>query len=162
MIDDADGQSALDPSFFNGRLLVEIEAWNCALSVRLSSEAMPPEYRFQGGLDVTRGFDIEGRIRAPDRFKGECIRIHLLPFGPEAGEEWEEVGRLYLRRPDRPRLSATLLIPESTLALAATGLSSIWKYVHIWTFDEDTEEASVSSFSFGTTIHKNLAAWVGG
>lgn len=163
MIDSEDGETGLDPSFFDGRLLVEIEAWDCGLHVRLSSDAMPAQYRFQGGLDVTRGFDIDGRIRAPGRFKDERIYIHLLPFGPEVGEEWEEVGRLYfhpLSPPGKPPLRATLLVPETTLPLAATCLSSVWRYIHIWTFDEDSKEASVSAFGFGAKLHKNVAGWV--
>src|SRR5688572_3235834 len=109
MADSEDGEPALDPSFFDGRLLVEIEAWNCGFHVRLSSEFMPPQYRFQGGLDVTRDFDIAGRVRAPGRFKDRRISVHLLPFGPEAGEEWEECGRLYFHPhapPEKPPLRA--------------------------------------------------------
>jgi len=161
---DDHGEGSLDPGFFEGRFLVEIETWNCDLFVRLSSEAMPREYRFQGGLDLGRGFDIEGRIRAPGPYRDQRIYIYLMPFGPQR-DEWDEVGRLYFHpnRPgDKPPLSATLLIPEATLPVAATCLSSIWKYIHIWTFDEDAEEASVSGFGFDTKIHKNLAAWVDG
>lgn len=83
----------------------------------------------------------------------------MMPVGPDH-DEWDEVGRLYFSRPEMPRLSATLLIPEATIPLAATCLSSIWKYIHIWTFDADAEEASISGFSFDTAIHRNLAAWV--
>jgi len=153
----------LDPGFFDGRLLVEIEAWNCGLSVRLSSDLMPRQYRFQGGLDVTRGFDIDGRVRAPGRFKDQRIAVYLQPFGAEAGEEWDEVGRLYFhpdRAPDKPPLSGTLLVPETTLTLIAASLSSVWRYLHIWTFDEDQVEASVSSFGFDTKVHRNLETWV--
>jgi hypothetical protein len=163
MIDGEDREPAApDPSFFDGRLLVEIEAWNCALSVGLSSALMPRQYTFQSGLDVTRGFDIEGRLRAPSRYRDQRISIHLQPFGP-GREEWDEVGRLYFH-PDRPggrpQLMATLLVPEVTLSMIATCLGTSWKYIHVWTFDEDAEEASVSSFSFDTKVHKNLAAWV--
>lgn len=160
---DAHPPAHLEPGFFDGRLLVEIQAWNWGLSVRLSSDLMPRQYRFQGGLDVTRGFDIDGRVRAPGRFKDQLISVYLQPFGLEAGEEWDEVGRLYFhpeRGPDRPPLSATLLVPETILPLIATSLSSVWRYIHIWTFDEDQVEASVSSFGFDTKIHSNLEAWI--
>jgi len=155
------GDAVLDASFFEGRLLVEIEAWDCGLYVRLSSEHTPPQYRFQGGLNLSRSFSIDGRIRAPSRHRGERIHVSLLPFGPEYGSD--DVGRLYFhasRPSDRPPLSATLLIPEATLPIAATCLSSIWKYIHIWTFDEDAEQASVSAFGFDAKIHRNLATWV--
>jgi hypothetical protein len=153
------GAKILGESFFEGRLLVEIEAWNCPMFVRLSSAEMPREYTFQNGIDLGRTFDIRARVRAPAQHRGQNIYIHMTPVGPDH-DEWDEVGRLYFSRPENPRLSATLLIPEVTVPLAATCLSSIWKYVHIWTFDADAEEASVSGFSFDTTIHKNLAAWV--
>jgi hypothetical protein len=151
----------LGESFFEGRWLVEIEAWNCPLFVRLSSAEMPREYTFQNGIDLGRTIDIQARVRAPAQHRGQNIQIHLTPVGPEHNE-WDEVGRLYFSRPEQPRLNATLLIPEATVPLAATCLSSIWRYVHIWTFDADADEASVSGFSFGTKIHKNLAAWVDG
>lgn len=154
----------LDASFFKGRWLVEIEAWACTLALRLSSEDMPRQYRFQGGLDFVRGFDLEGRIRAPKAYGDVRIDIHVSPFGPEI-DEWEDVGRLYFHpegRAGKSPLTATLRIPEVSLPLAATCLNSIWKYLHIWTFDEDAEEASVSDFGFDSKIHKTLAAWVEG
>lgn len=153
------GATPLDESFFEGRLLVEIETWNCPMFVRLSSPEMPRQYTFQNGIDLGRTLDIQGRVRAPAQLRGQSLYIHMMPVGPDHNE-WDEVGRLYFSRPDSPRFSATLLVPEATIPLAATCLSSIWKYIHIWTFDADAEEASVSGFSFDTTIHKNLAAWV--
>jgi hypothetical protein len=158
-----DRPAHLEPGFFDGRVLVEIEAWNCGLSVGLSSELAPRQYCFQGGLDVTQGFDIDGRVRAPGRFRDQRVSIHLTPFGPEFGEEWDEVGRLYFhpnRAPERPPLSATLFVPQTTLPLIATCLSAVWRYIHIWTFDEDQEEASIRFFGFDNEVHKNLTAWV--
>lgn len=158
-----DDAPILDASFFEGRWLVEIEAWDCTLALGLNSDRMPREYRFQGGLDYVRGIDLEGRIRAPKAFRDDRIDIHVMPFGPEI-DEWEDVGRLYFHpggRPGKASLTATLLIPEASLSLAATCLNSIWKYLHIWTFDEDSEEASVSKFGFDKKIHRNLVAWVG-
>ena len=67
--------TTLAPSFFNGRLMVEIEGWNWALTVGLSHPSTPPRYRFQGGLMYTRGIDIAGRIRAPSIHRGKQIRI---------------------------------------------------------------------------------------
>lgn len=159
MSGEENGAKILGESFFDGRWLVEIEAWNCPLFVRLSSPEMPREHTFQNGIDLGRTFDIQTRVRAPAQHRGQNIYIHMMPVGPDH-DEWDEVGRLYFSRPEMPRLSATLLIPEATIPLAATCLSSIWKYIHIWTFDADAEEASISGFSFDTAIHRNLAAWV--
>jgi hypothetical protein len=62
--------AAPDAEFFNGRFMVEIEAWDWPIYVGISPDAIPPEYRFQGGLGYSRGIDITGRLRAPSR-RGE-------------------------------------------------------------------------------------------
>lgn len=149
----------------DGRLLVQITTWEGNLHVGLSSELTPPEHRFQGGLDYVRSFEIEGCVVAPKRHRGKSIRLWLTPFGPDmrfGPGELEEVGQLRFRprQSGKPDLSATLLVPEAALPTAATCLSTIWKYVHIWTFDERAEQASVSKFSFSSTIHGNLKEWI--
>lgn len=160
---DREGGPALDPGFFDGRLLVEIERWDASLDVRLSSESVPVEYRFQGGLNYVRGFDIDGQIVAPKAHRAKPIRVWLSPFGPEmrfGPGGIDEVGQVYHPSPQKPDFRASLMVPEAALATAATCLASVWKYLHIWTFDEDAERASVSAFSFSSTIHKNLEPWV--
>lgn len=155
----------LDPSFFDGRLLVEIDAWDADLHVGLSTDAMPQEYRIQGGLSISRGFRIDGRIIAPKTLRTKSIRIWLSPFGPDmqfGPDELDEVGQVYIHthRPQKPDFSATLLIPEASLPVVAICLSSIWKYVHVFTFDEDAERASVNAFGFDAKLHNNVIAWV--
>lgn len=157
--------AADDSGSFDGRFLVEIKAWDGNLHVGLSSEPTPQEHRFQGGLTYVRGFDIDGRIVAPKVHRSRVIRLWLSPFGPElrfSPNEMDEVGRLYFPSPRKPDLSARLMIPEAALAMTATCLGSVWKYTHIWTFDEDVEQASIKAFSFSSTVHRNLDAWVEG
>lgn len=62
--------------------------------------------------------------------------------------DMDEVGRLYLpsRVVERREFRTTLLIPEDALPTTAVCLNSVWKYLHIWTFDPDDEEASVRSY----------------
>ncbi len=157
--------AALGPGFFDGRLLIEIETWDSSLHLGLSPEAIPVEYRFQGGLAYTRGFDITGRVIAPKTCRTKSIRIWISPFGPEAQfgpDGLDEVGQLHVVRPGSGRsdLTATLLVPEAALPFAATSLSSVWKYIHVWTFDEEDDKASISAFSFSSTVHANLDAWI--
>lgn len=102
---------------------------------------------------------------APRVSSGKAIDIHLSTFGPElqfGDDGLDEVGQLWTQ-PSKPRhFSATLLVPESALSLTAVALGTAWKYLHLWTFDEDDERASVSAFSFSSTIHGNLASWISG
>ena len=159
--------ATLDPDFFAERLLLKIEGWDCNLHVGLSSAVTPVEYRFQGGLGYSRSFDLECRVIAPKALSGKCIRVWLLPFGPDVTfgtDGLEEVGQLYIRapQPEKPDFSATLLIPESALSVVATCLGSSWKYVHMWTFDQCADRASVSAFAFSSDVHKNLDAWIAG
>ena len=166
MPSDTLGNAALDPGFFDHRLLVEIESWEPGLHLGVSAERTPAEFRFQGGLDYHRNFDISGRVLAPKEHRGKSIRVWISPFGPEmrfgADEDTEidEVGRLEFQ-PEfkRSDLRASLWLPESSLPYAATCLASCWKFIHLWTFDERDEEAGVRSFSFSAKIHKNLEPW---
>lgn len=164
---DRDGSQPFDQSLFEGRILVEIKAWDANLHVGLCSDLVPPQQRFQGGLNYTRGFAIEGRIAAPRLHRDKAIEVSLAPFGPEilfGDDGLDEVGQLRFRRskPQSPDLSATLLIPESSLAQTATCLGSIWKFIHLWTMDEEHDRAGIRAFSFSSTIHDNLSAWVAG
>jgi hypothetical protein len=162
-----DEEKALDPSFFTGRYLVEIETWNWELHVGLSSEATPAEYRIQGGLNYSRALNIEGRILAPKADSGKTIRVWVSPIGQEIGfgpGHLEEVGQLHERHDAARRsdFAATLLLPEDALAAAVTCLASVWKYVDIWTVDDPRDRASVTNFCFSRDIHKNLIPWIEG
>ena len=152
-----------EPAIPDGRLLVEIEAWNGNLYLGLASELTPQEYRFQGGLNYARGFDIEGRLVSPEQHRARSIRLNLSPFGPDmrfGPNHLDEVGQLHAHppRPKKPDFSGTLLVPEDALSVIATCLSSTWRYVHIWTFDGDAERASISAYSFSSTVQEELRA----
>ena len=156
-----------DEGFFDGRIMVEIAAWDWALYVGLLNQpSTPVEYQFQGGLNYSRGINITGRIRAPSSHRGELMRIWISPFGPGldfGAEGLDNVGRFYRSRPDAPRpgLEASLLLPESALPQALTCLSSVWRYLDIWTAEAEGDEAPITAFSFSASIHPNLADWAG-
>jgi hypothetical protein len=157
--------AAIDPSLFKNRFLLEIEGWDCELHVGLSSDLTPVEYRFQGGLNYVRGFNLECRVVAPKAHDGKSVRVWLSPFGLDVKfgtDGLDEVGQLHIHspQPEKPDYTAALLIPESALPVVATCLGSSWKYVHIWTFDHSADAASVSAFSFSSDVHKNLEAWI--
>lgn len=159
--------AAQKPDLLEGRVLIKIDAWDWLLSVGLSSELTPPEHRFQGGLHYVRAFEIEGKVVTPGAYRGRPVRVWISPFGRDlrfGPDDYPEVGRVFLRHPERRRkgLSLTLLLPEDAIATTATSLASVWKYLHVWTFNEDEEQASISSYSFSADIHPNLKAWVNG
>jgi hypothetical protein len=162
---DGDAPRPPDEGFFDGRLLVELEAWEGNLHVGLSSELTPQEYRFQGGLDYLRSFVLSGRVVAPKHQRGKPIQLWLKPVGPEVRfgpGELDEVGQLHLNPPEalKAGFTGTLFFPETALPFAATCLSAIWKYLQISTFDERDGHASVSTFSFSSDIHESLGSWV--
>jgi len=154
-----------DLSFFAGRYLIEIVNWNWELHVGMSSEFVPEEYRFQGGLNYSRSLNIEGRILAPKTDRGKAIAVWVSPMGQEMGfgpGHLEEVGQFHeYRDPNRRRdFDASLLLPQDALAPAVTCLVSVWKYIDIWTVDDPLDRASVTNFCFSKDIHKNLLPWI--
>jgi hypothetical protein len=160
----AAGYSAIPgPAIFGSRLLIEIEAWQGNLYVGLATELTPQAYRFQGGLNFVRGFDIDGRVVSPDRHSAKTIRLRLSPFARDVRfgpDDFDEVGQLHAHpaRPHKPDFSGTLLVPEDALPTVATCLSSVWRYIHVWTFDEEAERASVSAYSFASAVHESPSA----
>lgn len=157
----------LHPSFFAGRVLVEILTWDWPLHVGLSTKLTPREDRLQGGLNVGRSIDIAGHILAPREQRDSRIRITLLPFGPKMSfgpGAMGEVGRLYLPNPAAARegFRATLMLPEDALTATVVCLSSVWKHIHIWTSDADEEEASVRDYSFSATVSEKISTWAAG
>lgn len=149
---------------FEERLLVEIETWNWNLHVGLCSALTPAADRVQGGLSYGRSFDIRGLIRAPQNRQSKTIWVWILPFAPDVqfGPE-DDVGQVSFRNPEahRGELRATLLAPEGAISTMATCFASTWKYIHIVTFDDDGERASVARFSFSPDIDETLRPWVG-
>lgn len=165
MADDHETSSNTGVPHLDGRYLIKIESWEANLHVGLASSYAPREHQFQGGLAFVRGFDMKGRVVAPRVSSGKAIDIHLSTFGPElqfGDDGLDEVGQLWFHTSKQRQFSATLLVPEAALPLAATSLGTAWKYLHLWTFDEDDERASVNAFSFSSEIHENLTAWIAG
>lgn len=162
---DQGDQSDLDPGPFENRYLIEIERWNWNLHVGLSAASTPMEHRFQGGLNYVRGFELTCGVLAPKAHAAKTLRVWLSPFGPDiqfGADALDDVGQLH-HHADRRRghdFSATLLLPESALPMTATCLGSIWKYLHVWVFDEADDHASISAYSFSSTVHKSLEPWV--
>jgi hypothetical protein len=157
---------ALDPQFFEGRVMVEITQWDWNLYVGFSPETVPIEYRFQGGLNYSRGLEIRGRVRAPSADRGKLIRIWLSPFGPDVGfgiDGLDSIGRFYRGRSevDLSEYQASLYLPESALSPVVSCLSSIWRYLNFWTVDDGGDESPVSAFTFSATVHPNLLEWAG-
>lgn len=162
MSDDPRPNAALDPGFFDGRMMIDILAWDWNLRVAISPAAFRPKARFQG-LDYGRDFTITGRVRAPRELRGKTIKVTLSPFGPRVRfgrGGLKEVGRLTLL-PLGGDLDyrVTLMLPEEAIATTATSLASAWKHLDIWTFEEVPQDAMVSSYSFSAEIHPNLLAW---
>jgi hypothetical protein len=124
------------------------------------------EYRFQGGLNYSRGIEVIGRVRAPDPHRGKLMRIWLSPFGPETAfgtDGLDRVGQFYRDRSDEigSDFQASLYLPEQALSPAVTCLSSVWRYLDIWIAEDQGDEAAVTAFSFSATIHPNLKEWAG-
>lgn len=153
-----------DPSFFNGRFMVEIEEWNWGLYLGLSHPLTPRRHRFQGGLMYTRGIDLGGRIRAPGMHRGKAVRIWISPFGRKVrfNARTDDVGRFYRDRlgEDSTPFEANLMLPENALSDALVCLGSVWKFMDIWTATDEAETA-VTAFCFSDSIHPNLAEWAG-
>lgn len=154
-----------DPGLFDGRLLIEIEAWDWALDVRLSPNAAPIETRFQGGLNYSRPIVVTGRIQAPRGHRGKGIRVWISPFGPELSFDagLDRLGQLRDRSKDQleQQLEARLYLPEGALGPALTALATVWRYIHLWTDEELAEVAGVTAFSFSADIPPRLMEWAG-
>jgi hypothetical protein len=153
------------PENFGGRILFEIVDWDCTFHLALSSALVPRKYRFQGGLSFSHGFELRTRVVAPKSFPAKEFRIWLSSIGPEVRfgpKQLESVGQLVLHDPTGTNADriGTLFIPEATRSTVATCLGSRWRYLHVWTFDEDVEGANVSGFSFERELHKNVEAWI--
>jgi hypothetical protein len=164
MVCDPEDEAPLNPSFFEVRLLVEIETWDWSLHVGLSTQLTPKRYRFQGGLNYGRSVEITGRILAPREHRGGNIRVWMSPFGPKmrfGPRDMDEVGRLYLPSPTRG-FRATLMIPEEAIPTTVVCLNFRWKHLHLWTFDADDEEASVRDYSFSATLSEKVKPWAEG
>jgi len=158
--------ATLDAAFFNGRFMVEIREWDWNFHLALSHPEVPLEYRFQGGLNYSRGIEVIARVRAPNLHRGKLMRIWLSPFGSETTfglDGLDRVGQFYRDRSDEigSDFQASLHLPEQALSPAITCLSSVWRYLDIWIDEYQGDEAAVTAFSFSATIHPNLKEWAG-
>jgi len=153
-----------DPSFFNGRFMIEIEQWNWALSLGLSHPRAIARQRFQGGLMYTRPIVIEGRIRAPNTYRGAQITVWISTFGRKVrfNARGGDVGRFYKDRmgEDGTPFEASLMLPEGALSNALICLGSVWKFLDIWTATDEADSL-VTIYSFSAAIHPNIAEWAG-
>jgi len=163
MTDDADFNAALDPAFFDGRLMIEITAWNWNLRVAISLAPTRSRSQPLKGLDYGRDFTIRGRIRAPHALRGRSIKVTLSPFGPSVrfGQGGlKHVGLLTVCPPGAENdHEAVLMLPESAIPSTATSLASIWKYLQVLTFNEGAEGAKISAYFFSAAIPPNLQDW---
>ncbi|MDZ4376432.1 MAG: hypothetical protein U1C74_34030 [Phenylobacterium sp.] len=161
--DDADFHAALDPAFFDGRMMIEVVAWDWHLRVGIGSNPAGFASRTLKGLDYGRNFIIQGRIRAPRPLRGKSIKVTLSPFGPRVRfgrGGLQHVGRLAVQQPGAPNdYEAVLMLPESAIPSTATSLASIWKYLQVLTLDEGAGGARISAYFFAADIHPNLQAW---
>jgi hypothetical protein len=155
---------ALRPSFFEGRLLIEVLSWDWGLYLGVSRVG-PRKYRFQGGLDRVRTIRVEGRVQAPQEHRGRDIKVRFTPFGPEMrfGGEPKSVGFLFLFRsaPDARDWEASLLLPEADLPMLGIALSTTTKYLHIWTPSVDVEVARITNYSLSAGLGEKVKPWAG-
>ena len=160
-----DNGAALHPSFFEGRLLVEILSWEWEVGVGLSRIG-PREYRFQGGLDLARTITMECRIQAPQEHRGLDIEVNIYPihgrmrFGRFGMKSVGSV-RLFSSGPEPEGCRANLLLPEMDMPMLAVALSTKLRYLHLWTRELDVEAAKVTNYGFSSTIGDKVKPWAG-
>lgn len=147
--------NAGDPALSETRLLIEILTWDWALHVGRAPPTMPLEHRLQGGLFTSQGVDIVGRIVAPGGRQGQSARVWIIPFGADltfGPDGLQDVGQCHPGHEGRGTdFEANLLLPHDTLSDVITCLSSVWKYLHLWTADAPSDPAVVTDFAFAAT-----------
>lgn len=156
--------SSWEPGVSDQRFLVEVLSWDWNLSVALSSDLTPAEYRFQGGLNYVRTFVVLGRVLAPETYRGKNVRVWVSPFGPDmrfGPDELDEVGRFYFRPTvgNSADLEAMLMLPEAAVATTAVSLNSVSKFLWITIFDVAPEQASVSGYGFMSAPPDSVKHW---
>jgi hypothetical protein len=154
----------LDPSYFEGRYLVEIESWNWELGLGLMPASAPAEAKVHGELMYTRGVDIRGRVLVPRAYQPRTMGLWLTPSkleywsGPKARDD---IGQLTFHEEplNGMDLSASVLIPEDALSNVLTCLASIWRYVHLWNAG-DFPQAILTMVTFSRDIPERLRPWL--
>lgn len=162
MADAPPSNAASDPSFFEGRLMIDILAWDWNLRIAVSPSFARSKARFHG-LDYGRDFSIHGRVRGPRELRGKGIKVTLSPFGPKVRfgrRGLQQVGTLKaLPAGSDFDFEAALMLPEDAIATTAISLASAWKHLQIQTDDDDLGGARIFAYSFHAYIHPNLEAW---
>jgi hypothetical protein len=162
MSDDQQPKGTLDPSFFEGRLMIDILAWDWNLRVAINPAARRPKALVHG-LSYGRDFTIDGRLRAPRELRGRTMKVILSPFRPKVRfgrGGLQQVGTLKVLPPSADLdFEAMLMLPEEAIATTATSLASTWKHLQILTFDEGHGGARASAYFFHASIHPNLEGW---
>jgi hypothetical protein len=165
MADNSQADAAPRSIFPEGRMMIDVLAWNWNLRVAMGPASFSPKVRFRG-LDYGRDFTIHGRLRAPRELRGKTANVTLSPFQPSVRfgrRGLQQLGRLRLLPPASDfDFEATLMLPEDAIAATASSLASNWRHLDIWTFGEGLEEARISQYAFSADIHPNLRAWADG
>lgn len=161
MSDDEQPATALDPTFFEGWLTIDILAWDWNLRIAINPAAVGRKVQFQG-LDYGRDFILDGRIRAPRELRGKSIKVTLSPFGPKVRfgrGGLRSVGQLAVPPPgSESDFEGVLMLPEDAIATTAASLASTWKHLQVRILDQDVQGAEVLSYHFAAAIHPNLQA----
>lgn len=158
-------EELLKSGFFDGRILIEIEAWEANFHLGMAPKYDGAEGNYLGGLTYSRGFDLHGRVLAPKELRGGTIRVHLMPLASELlfiRSTTRYVGRFYFE-PENRTISdhqMTLHVPEADMTYLTTGLAMKWKYLNVWVSDDDETESEVSHFGFSSILHPNYEAWI--
>ncbi len=151
-----------DPSFFDGRLMIDILAWDWNLRVATNQPVTRSKARSLS-LDYGRNFTIHGRVRAPREHRGKDIKVTLSPFGPKVRfgrGALQNVGKLsILPEGSVFEFEAVLMLPEEAIASTASSLASTWKHLQIKIHDVRLGGAEASAYFFQASIHPNLEAW---
>lgn len=159
---DADSPNAAsDPSFFDGRLLIDVLAWDWNLRVAIGDRLEAGSKLASDGPDYGRDFTIHGRVRAPRELQGKSIKVTLSPFGPKVrfGRGGiQHVGE-FAPPSEGFEIEAVLMLPEEAIPSTATSLGARWKYLQIKTYDEGPDGTKASAYFFHARIHPNLEAW---
>jgi hypothetical protein len=155
--------AASDPSFFDGRLMIDILAWDWPLRVAIGDHAVTRPKARSHGLDYSRDFAIHGRVRAPRELRGKKMKVTLSPFGPRVrfGQGGlQQVGALAeLPSGSDFDFEAMLMLPEDAIAATATSLALAWKHLQIRVGDGGLGSTSIVAYDFHGSIHPNLEAW---
>lgn len=153
---------ALDPTFFEGRLLIDILDWDWKLRIAVQAGATR-RGGLSKGLTYGRDFVIRGRVRAPRELRGKAITVTLSPFGPKVKfgpGGLRQIGDLRIPTAGGDcDLEATLMLPEDAIPATAAALATLWKNLQLITRNESAEGAEISHYFFGVHIHANLEAW---